>query len=150
MFSEQAMFDVFVRIQFIQQRIRVFGQTGCEDHDLKHFANIFKELVHTRSLAHIDSVYSALEVQGDYKVGVRDGRERTVYECLVQIKHQAFLAFVSFGDRRKQPFFRLTIRICVGRGSWSPREVHSFGFLILGHLRDEFTSTSLASNPLCL
>ena len=62
----------FLRIQQIEERVRIFRQAGCEAYDLKMLVHPVQKLGSTRALQHIDMVHMTLDRDRYHEIGVGD------------------------------------------------------------------------------
>lgn len=91
------MLDVFVlRVEVIQNHIRVATVTGSEDDDLEVFAEILKDFlgVGTDVDSSLDD-FSSWESDGQFDIERRSKSVIAVNEGLIQIKDHSLPAYVS-------------------------------------------------------
>lgn len=61
-FAEQPVVDDVVDVELIENRVAVFGDGGCEDHDLVQLADSFHEGVDARSFDDVDVMVLAFNL----------------------------------------------------------------------------------------
>jgi hypothetical protein len=88
-----------VRVEQVEERVRVLGERRCKDDDLVRLAGTAQELVAPWPLAHVHLVNKALDLHGEDEVRVGDGLEGGVHQSLVEVEHQARLADCGEGKR---------------------------------------------------
>ena len=85
----------FVFIQQIQKRVCILAEAGSEDHNLKACSHLCHKAVHVGPLENIHLNSLVLNLNRYDKVRVRDRLEGGVYQCLIQVEHQALFVLVT-------------------------------------------------------
>lgn len=70
-------------VEFLHQRVRIFGETSCEDNELVMFVHSLEELGDEGSHEDVDHTDLAVDLDRQGDVGVLHGLERGVHQSFI-------------------------------------------------------------------
>lgn len=79
MLSKKSHRAIPIWIHLVHERVSILAQRSCEDHELVVLRHYFQKVVHTRSFLHKDVADIAVDIHGDYVIGVFDLVKLTVH-----------------------------------------------------------------------
>ena len=71
-FSKQPVVNDVVNVELVQQRVAIFRDRCCEDHDLVQLANALQERIHTRPFDDINVVRLPFDLDWYREIGLME------------------------------------------------------------------------------
>jgi len=100
--TKESMANKALRVQNIENGVRILWKARCEEHDLVVLAGELQESIHVWSLRDIHIVERSLDFNAHHKIGIRDRHKRAVDKGLIQVQHETSFAHISLFNGRKE------------------------------------------------